>query len=160
MYKLNNTSFKYSPLSQKTLSDCVLTSNGWDSSLSFLRCFQVIIFVYGSNKICHFFLRLTGNFFLNIALLHCALGDRNSFVSFSYQIADAQGAVQSLRVPFTGPSNSCCIELEQDNFFFFTDYNLCLVLLLCRSEIEYGPLSIFFFFFLIVPAFEFSCFRG
>lgn len=146
LYKLNNTSFKYSPLSQKNLSDCVLTSNGWNSSLSFLRCFQVII-TYGANKICHFFLRLTDNFFLNIALLHCALGYRNSFVSFLPPDSRLSRccAVSQTEFPSLGPANSCCIKLEQDNLFFFTEYNLCLVLLLYRSEKEYRPLSFFFF---------------
>ena len=49
----------YSPLSQKNLN-CVLTSNGWNSPQSFLRCSsQVTILQFGSNKTFHFFIGLT-----------------------------------------------------------------------------------------------------
>ena len=45
----------YSPLSQKTYINCVLTSNGQNSSQSFLRCFsRVISLKFGSNKIFQF----------------------------------------------------------------------------------------------------------
>jgi len=48
----------YSPLSQKNLYNCALTSNGWNKSQSLLRCSSwAIILKSGSIKIFLFFLR-------------------------------------------------------------------------------------------------------
>ena len=56
--------FKVQPSVSKNLYNCALTSKGWNSSQSFLRCFsQVIILKFGLSKVFHFFLSM-----INISL--------------------------------------------------------------------------------------------
>ena len=66
----------YRPLSQKNLHNCALTSNGWNSSQGFLRCFSwVVIFNLARIKFSISFLdRLINfSFFLSFFFL-AALG--------------------------------------------------------------------------------------